>query len=309
MLLLLLSRFRRVRLCATPQTAAHQAPPSLGFSRQEHWSGLPFPSPMRESEKWKGSLSVVSDSSRPHGLQPTRLLHPWDFPGRSIRVGCHCPLRFTVWWSGKESVCQCRRHKRRGFSSWVRKILWRRKWLPILVFLLGKFHGQRRTIAHGVTRNRTWLSDGAQFSPKSSVSIIAKKKKKSCFPWNKGLILLISITVLAKYAPLNIMICLSPVFFFKWKWWCSMTKVACLTHDWNTCPEFFFETNIKLQPATQVLPFRQGETPVPSWYVLKELRSNEINKFYRFVKDTAKWNWFVFSFLTSQWRIQSLGPL
>ena len=51
LLLLLLSRFRRVRLCATPQTAAHQAPPSLGFSRQEHWSGLPFPSPMHESEK------------------------------------------------------------------------------------------------------------------------------------------------------------------------------------------------------------------------------------------------------------------
>ena len=36
--------------------------PSLGFSRQEHWSGLPFPSPMHESEKWKWSCSVVSDS-------------------------------------------------------------------------------------------------------------------------------------------------------------------------------------------------------------------------------------------------------
>ena len=69
LLLLLLSRFSRVRLCATPETAAHQAPPSLGFSRQEHWSGLPFPSPMQESEKWKGSRSVVSDSSRPHELQ------------------------------------------------------------------------------------------------------------------------------------------------------------------------------------------------------------------------------------------------
>ena len=43
LLLLLLSRFSRVQLCATPETAAHQAPPSLGFSRQEHWSGLPFP--------------------------------------------------------------------------------------------------------------------------------------------------------------------------------------------------------------------------------------------------------------------------
>ena len=49
--LLLLSCFSCVQLCATPQMAAHQAPPSLGFSRQEHWSGLPFPSPMHESEK------------------------------------------------------------------------------------------------------------------------------------------------------------------------------------------------------------------------------------------------------------------
>ena len=48
---LLLSRFSRVRLCATPQMAAHQAQPSLGVSRQEYWSGLPFPSPMHESEK------------------------------------------------------------------------------------------------------------------------------------------------------------------------------------------------------------------------------------------------------------------
>ena len=51
LLLLLLTRFSPVRLCATPETAAHQAPPSLGFSRQEHWSGLPCPSPMHESEK------------------------------------------------------------------------------------------------------------------------------------------------------------------------------------------------------------------------------------------------------------------
>ena len=97
-MLLLLSRFSRVRLCATPQTAAHQAP-SLGFSRQEHWSGLPFPSPMHESEKWKGSCSVVSDSSWPHGLQLTRLPHPWDFPGKSTGVGCHCLLWLLCWWT------------------------------------------------------------------------------------------------------------------------------------------------------------------------------------------------------------------
>ena len=50
-LLLLLSCFSLVWLDATPETAAHQAPQSLGFPRQEHWSGLPFPSPMHESEK------------------------------------------------------------------------------------------------------------------------------------------------------------------------------------------------------------------------------------------------------------------
>ena len=87
---LLLSHFSRVRLCAIPEMAAHQAPPSLGFSRQEHWSGLPFPSPMHESEKSKWSRSVMSNPQWPHGLQPTRLLHPWDFPGKSTGVGCHC---------------------------------------------------------------------------------------------------------------------------------------------------------------------------------------------------------------------------
>ena len=48
---------------------------------------------MHESEKWKWSHSVVSDSYRPHGLQPTRLLRPWDFPGKSTGVGCHCLLQ------------------------------------------------------------------------------------------------------------------------------------------------------------------------------------------------------------------------
>ena len=45
-----------------PIDGSHQGPLSLGFSRQEHWSGLPFPSPMHESEKCKWSRSVVSDT-------------------------------------------------------------------------------------------------------------------------------------------------------------------------------------------------------------------------------------------------------
>ena len=44
LLLLLLSHFSRARLLATPWTAAHQAPPSMGLSRQEYWSGVPSPS-------------------------------------------------------------------------------------------------------------------------------------------------------------------------------------------------------------------------------------------------------------------------
>ena len=77
---MLLSRFSRVQLCATPETAAHQAPPSLGFSRQEHWSGLPFPSPMCESEVAQLCLipSDPMDCSLPgssvHGICQARVL-------------------------------------------------------------------------------------------------------------------------------------------------------------------------------------------------------------------------------------------
>ena len=47
------------------------------------------------------------------------------------------------WLSGKESACQCRRHKSLGFDPWVGKIPWRRKWQCAPVFLSGKFHGQK----------------------------------------------------------------------------------------------------------------------------------------------------------------------
>ena len=61
--------------------AAHQAPLSLGFSRQEHWSGLPFPSPMHESESEATqscpTLSDPMDCSIPgssHGIYQARVL-------------------------------------------------------------------------------------------------------------------------------------------------------------------------------------------------------------------------------------------
>ena len=73
MMLLLLSRFSHVRFCATPWAAAHQASPSMGFSRQEHWSGLPFPSPIRESESEVSQLCqlLVTPWAAAHQAPPS----------------------------------------------------------------------------------------------------------------------------------------------------------------------------------------------------------------------------------------------
>ena len=84
-----LAAAKSLQLCLTLCDTIDSSPLSLGFSRQEYWNGLSFPSPMHESEKWKWSRSVMSDFSRPHGLQPTRLLCPWDFSGKSTGVDCH----------------------------------------------------------------------------------------------------------------------------------------------------------------------------------------------------------------------------
>ena len=97
----------------------------------------------------------MSNSLRPHGLEPTRFLCPWDFPGKSTGVGCHLlqgifltqgsnpgllHCRQTLYhlshqgnlyiWASlvtqmiRESACQCRRP---GFNPWFGKIPWRRK--------------------------------------------------------------------------------------------------------------------------------------------------------------------------------------
>ena len=96
-LLLLLSHFSRVWLCATPETAAHQTPPSLGFSRQEHWSGLPFPSPMHESEKSKWSHSRVRPSATPwtaaHQAPPSMGVSRQEY-WSSLPLPSPCPFLF-----------------------------------------------------------------------------------------------------------------------------------------------------------------------------------------------------------------------
>ena len=99
---------KSLQLCPTlcdPRDAAHQALPSLGFSRQEHWSGLPFRSPMSEKEKWKGSRSVVSNSVPPQRQQPTRLLHPWDFSRQEYWSGF--PLPSPLPQSHPSGLSQC----------------------------------------------------------------------------------------------------------------------------------------------------------------------------------------------------------
>ena len=128
----LLSRFSHVWLCATPETAAHQAPPLLGFSRQEHWSGLPFPSPMHESEKWKWSHSVVSDSSDPmdcslpgssvHGIFQAKVLEWGAIAG--LWDECNCVVVWTffviafLWDWNENDIFQSCGH------CWVFQICW-----------------------------------------------------------------------------------------------------------------------------------------------------------------------------------------
>ena len=71
-------------------------------------------------------------------------------------------LRLPRWLNGKQSTCQCRRHRRLGFNPWVRKIPWRRKWQPTPVLLPGDFYGQRSLvgyIVHDIAKNWTQLCD------------------------------------------------------------------------------------------------------------------------------------------------------
>ena len=78
----------RVRLFATPWTAAYQASPSMGFSRQEYWSGVPLTSPImlalpnyKTVKNQFSSVTQLCPTLRPHGLQYARLPYPSPTPG------------------------------------------------------------------------------------------------------------------------------------------------------------------------------------------------------------------------------------
>ena len=87
LLLLLLSHFSRVPTLCNPIDGSPPGSPVPGIlqARTLERVAIFF------SNAWKlnWSHSVVSDSSWLHGLQPTRLLHPWNLPGKSTGVGCH----------------------------------------------------------------------------------------------------------------------------------------------------------------------------------------------------------------------------
>ena len=91
-----------VRPFVTEWTVAHQAPLSMGFPRQEYWSGLSFPSLLLLL-----SRSVVSDSVQPRRRQPTRLHCPWDSPGKNTGVGCHFLLQCIKVKSESEVSQSC----------------------------------------------------------------------------------------------------------------------------------------------------------------------------------------------------------
>ena len=97
-----------------------------GAARQRPWGPLACNSPVAWQTSHTPGHPRLPDFPPHPKLQPPMLLP-----------------NYSWWHSGEESACQCRRHKRRRFDPWVRKIPWRRKWQPTPVFLPGESHGQR----------------------------------------------------------------------------------------------------------------------------------------------------------------------
>ena len=87
-MLLLLSHFSCVRLCDPIDGSPPGSPvPGILQARTLEWVAISFSKVKVKSESEVAQLYPTL--SRPHGLQPTRLLRPWDFPGKSTGVGCH----------------------------------------------------------------------------------------------------------------------------------------------------------------------------------------------------------------------------
>ena len=113
-----------VQLLAIPWNAAYQAPPSMGFSRQKYWSGVPLPSPRQRYH--------IQMTARRRRWQPTSVLLPGKSHGRKSLVGCSP-------WGREESDTTERLHFHFSLFTFMH---WRRKWQPTPVFLPGESQGQ-----------------------------------------------------------------------------------------------------------------------------------------------------------------------
>ena len=79
------------------------------------------------------------------------------FLGQNSQFNIHPPPKkrgFPDGTRGKESTCQCRRHKKHKFNPWVGKILWRRKWQPAPVFFPGRSQGQRSLVGYSLWNHK-----------------------------------------------------------------------------------------------------------------------------------------------------------
>ena len=116
---------------ATPWTVAHQAPLPMEFSRQEYWSGLPFPFP--------GDLSDLGIE-----LASAALAGKCSLPQRHLE---RAPFCCYLTGSQASPIAQLVKNppamQETAVQSWVRKIPWRRKWQPTSVFMPGKSHELR----------------------------------------------------------------------------------------------------------------------------------------------------------------------
>ena len=146
-----LHSFSHVWLFLALQTAVHQAPLSMRFSRQKYWSVLPFPPPGHLPDPGIKSTFLTSPESAGGFFNTSATWERFilsdirqrktniSFPGGSVVK--NLPSMQETW--------------RHWFDPWVRKNPWRRKWQPIPVFLPGKSHGQRSlggATVHGVTK-------------------------------------------------------------------------------------------------------------------------------------------------------------
>ena len=123
----------RVWLLVTPWTAAYQAPSSMGFSRQEYWSGVPLPSPMYT---WITSNYILIFTM---------------LKGPKLSISTFNPCSFIIGASQMVLMvknCLPMLKMQCGFNPWIKKIPWKRKLHLTPVFLPGKSWGQKTLVGY-----------------------------------------------------------------------------------------------------------------------------------------------------------------